>query len=71
MAIEAQSDEALVRCIRDGDTEKFAVLQNYNRVNLVKPVGAPHMWHAAIQSKSCELTVLGQHYWNLVDKGLI
>ncbi len=49
----------------------FAVLQNYVKVNLVRPVGAPHMWHAAMQSKSCELTVLGQHYRNLVAAALI
>jgi hypothetical protein len=49
----------------------FKVLQNYAKVNLLRPVDAPHMWHAAMQSKSCELTVLGQHYWNLVKKGLI
>src|SRR5690348_15166713 len=52
-------------------TATFRILQDYARVNLVRPVGAPHMWHAAMQSKSCELTVLGQHYWNLVKKGLI
>jgi hypothetical protein len=49
----------------------FAVLQRYVKVNLVRPVGAPHMWHAAMHSKSCELTVLGQHYRNLVANGLI
>lgn len=49
----------------------FAVLQRYVKVNLVRPVGAPHMWHAAMQSKSCELTVLGQHYRKLVADGLI
>ncbi|MEV7345047.1 caspase family protein [Streptomyces sp. NPDC093544] len=49
----------------------FATLQKYVKVNLVRPVDAPHMWHAAMQSKTCELTVLGQHYWALVDKGLI
>lgn len=49
----------------------FAVLQNLVSVNLVRPVGTPHMWHAAMESKGCELTVLGQHYWNLVNKGLI
>lgn len=49
----------------------FAVLQDLMKVNLVRPVDAPHMWHAAMQSKACELTVLGQHYWNLVDKDLI
>ncbi|MFE4693970.1 caspase domain-containing protein [Streptomyces sp. NPDC056749] len=52
-------------------TAVFTVLQRYVKVNLVRPVDAPHMWHAAMQSKSCELTVLGQHYWSLVDKGLI
>lgn len=49
----------------------FAILQRYVKVNLVRPVGAPHMWHAAMQSKSCELTVLGQHYRDLVANGLI
>jgi Caspase domain len=53
------------------NTAAFSVLQKYVKVNLVRPVGAPHMWHAAMQSKSCELTVLGQHYWNLVNKDLI
>jgi hypothetical protein len=53
------------------NTATFSVLQKYVKVNLVRPVDAPHMWHAAIQSKSCQLTVLGQHYWNLVKKALI
>lgn len=52
-------------------TADFRILQKYVSVNLLRPVGAPHMWHAAMDSKSCELTVLGQHYWNLVDGGLI
>jgi len=51
------------------NTEKFAVLQKYNRINLLVPVDAPHMWHAAIQSKSCKLTALGQYYWNLISAG--
>jgi hypothetical protein len=50
------------------NTIKFATLQKYNRVNLLVPVDAPHMWHAAMNSKSCKLTVLGEHYWNLVKK---
>jgi hypothetical protein len=56
------------------DPEKnaiFAVLQRYVKVNLVRPVDAPHMWHAAMSSKSCELTVLGEHYRSLVASGLI
>lgn len=52
-------------------TAVFEVLQRYVGVNLVRPVDAPHMWHAAMQSKACELTVLGQHYWRLVDESLI
>ena len=53
------------------NTRKFAVLQNYNRVNLVVPVDAPHMWHAAMESKSCKLTVLGEHYRRLAARGRI
>lgn len=49
----------------------FKILQNYVKVNLARPVDAPHMWHAAMQSKACELTVLGQHYWKLVNEELI
>jgi Caspase domain len=49
----------------------FKVLQNYARVNLVRPVDAPHMWHAAMESKSCDLTVLGEHYRRLVAGNLI
>ena len=66
-----QLDDATLPPPDPQHTAIFRVLQNYVRVNLVRPVDAPHMWHAAMQSKSCELTVLGQHYWNLVDKGLI
>lgn len=51
------------------NTAKFATLQKYNRVNLVVPVDAPHMWHAAMTSKACKLTVLGEHYRRLVEKG--
>ncbi len=58
-------------CPDEDNTEKFAILQKYNRVNLVVPVGAPHMYHAAMQSKSCKLTVLGEHYWNLVKNNSI
>lgn len=47
-------------------TEIFAILQRYNRVNLVVPVGAPHMWHAAMQGKTCKLSALGKHYRRLV-----
>ena len=48
------------------NTRKFAILQRFNRVNLVVPVEAQHMWNAAMESKACRLTVLGEHYRRLV-----
>lgn len=51
----------------EDNVEKFKVLQRYNRVNLVVPVGEEHMYYAAMNSKSCKLTVLGAHYWSLVN----
>jgi hypothetical protein len=53
------------------NTAKFAIVQKFNRVNLVVPIDAPHMWDAAIESKSCKLTVLGEHYRRLVERGRI
>lgn len=53
------------------NNEIFKVLQKYNRVGLVVPEGAPHMWHAAMESKTVRLTVLGEHYRQLGEKGLI
>jgi hypothetical protein len=50
------------------NTRKFAILQKYNRVNLVIPIDAAHMWNAAMESKSCKLTVLGEHYRRLVER---
>lgn len=49
----------------------FKILQKYNRVGLLIPEGAPHMWHAAMESKSVRLTALGEHYRALATKGLI
>lgn len=50
-------------------TQTFRLLQKYNRVNLVVPIGAPHMYHAAMASTSCRLTVLGKHYRRLAEHG--
>lgn len=51
--------------------EIFAILQQYNRLNLLVPEDAPHMYHAAIESKAVRLTALGEHYRRLVADGLI
>jgi len=52
-------------------TEIFAILQKYNRLNLLIPIDAPHMWHAAMENKSCKLTALGEHYRRLAIKDRI
>jgi hypothetical protein len=53
------------------NTKQFAVLQKYNRLNLLVPVDCEHMWTAAMESKSCKLTALGEHYRRLVEKNRI
>jgi hypothetical protein len=65
---ERSSDNKALPPPDNRNTTIFAILQRYNRVNLVVPVGAPHMWHAAIGSKACKLTVLGEHYRNLIEQ---
>jgi len=63
-------DEGMPDPIED-NTRIFAILQKYNRLNLLKPIGVEHMWYAAMESKSCRLTELGEHYRNLVVNGRI
>jgi len=53
------------------NTRIFSILQKYNRLNLLVPVDAPHMWNAAMESKSCKLTALGEHYRRLAEKNRI
>ena len=53
------------------NTAVFAILQKYNRVNLAIPLEARHMYHAAMESKACKLTVLGEHYRRLVTRNRI
>lgn len=65
------SEDPSVPAPNPAHTAVFAILQDYVKVNLVRPVGAPHMWHAAMGTRGCQLTVLGQHYWRLVSDGLI
>lgn len=53
------------------NTRIFSILQKYNRLNLLVPEGVVHMWNAAMESKPCRLTVLGEHYRRLVEKDRI
>lgn len=58
--IEPIADESHIPILKD--------LQKMERVGLVVPVGVEHMYDAAMGSRSCRLTPLGQHIWNLVCK---
>lgn len=63
-------DEGMPNPIMD-NTMVFAILQKYNRLNLLKPVNADHMWNAAMESKTCKLTALGEHYRKLAENNRI
>jgi len=51
--------------------EIFCKLQALNRVYLVVPVDASHMYDAAMQSKACRLTASGRYYWRLAKENRI
>lgn len=52
-------------------TAVFKVLQRLVREGLVRPVGAEHMYYAAMESRSCRLTPVGEHWRSLAFRGLI
>lgn len=49
----------------------FKILQQLQSIGFVEPVGTDYMYFAAMESKSCRLTALGQHYWQLVKDNKI
>jgi hypothetical protein len=54
---------------KEEHTRIFARLQKFNRLNLLTPIDAPHMWDAAMGNKACKLTALGEHYRRLIERG--
>jgi hypothetical protein len=46
----------------------FAILQRCRAAKLVEPVGADHMYFAAMESKGCRLTPLGRQYWRMAEQ---
>lgn len=68
---EPDKHEADNKAINKEHEAIFAILQKYVKLNLVVPVGAEHMYYAAINYKACKLTVQGHHYWKLVHKNTI
>lgn len=49
----------------------FKDLVKYRHAGLVEPVDEEHMYYAAMNSKSCRLTLLGRYYWRLVSENRI
>lgn len=50
------------------NTKTFSDLQKLEGIGLVIPVEEEHMYFAAMNSKSCELTAIGKQYWRLVKE---
>ena len=46
----------------------FGILQRCRAAKLVEPVGAEHLYFAAMQSKSCRLTPLGKLYRRMAER---
>ena len=51
--------------------KKFKCLQELQKIGFIEPVGAPFMYFAAMESKSCRLTPIGKYYWRLVKNNRI
>lgn len=58
-------------CPDKDKTKIFSILQHYNRIRLLVPVGEEHMYFAAMNRKACKLTALGHQYWRLVKENKI
>jgi len=63
--------EATCETKDDAKHKVFCKLQALNRVHLVVPVGADHMYDAAMQSRGCRLTAAGRYYWRLAKDNRI
>ncbi|MCD9513884.1 caspase family protein [Photobacterium carnosum] len=55
-------------CAVADNVKIFKDLQKFQSVGLVVPVDAEFMYFAAMESKSCRLTALGNQYWRLVKE---
>ena len=49
----------------------FGCLQQFNRSGLLVPVGANHMYDAAMNSRPCKLTPRGRFYWRVIASNMI
>lgn len=56
---------------KEENVKIFKDLQKMESIGLVKPNDEEHMYFAAINSKSCELTSIGRYYWKLANEDKI
>ncbi|MDR0931190.1 MAG: caspase family protein [Clostridiales bacterium] len=68
---ESFEHEVLPPFADEKNVKVFDDLQMLESVGLVVPHDEKHMYYAAMKSKGCKLTLLGQHYWNLVKNNKI
>jgi hypothetical protein len=58
--------------LRNAEHEEiFKLLHRYRAAKLLIPVGAEHLYFAAMQSGACRLTALGKHCWRVADRQLV
>jgi hypothetical protein len=50
------------------NVETMKILQACRSARLVVPIDTPHLYYAAMESKSCRLTHLGKHYWQMAKQ---
>jgi hypothetical protein len=62
------SFEPSVKPRNEENEEIFSQLQTFRDSRLLIPVGEKHLYYAAIYSKQCKLTPLGQYFWHLVSE---
>jgi len=69
--VEGGEHKSVQPYAREENIKIFKDLQSLESVGLVVPCGEEHMYFAAMNSKSCKLTTIGEHYWRLVKKNII
>ena len=49
----------------------FGHLQRLRDARMLLPLGATHLYYAAVNSQACQLTALGRYYWHRAKSGRI
>jgi hypothetical protein len=68
--LSPEHEPSFGKCVQE-KTLVFEKLVALSKVHLLVPVGAPHMYNAAMDSKRCRLTASGRYYWRLARNKLL